>query len=145
MTIVSLCLLSMMLMTPQNQNQDPAEHVVVASPDRIIDVRPVTGIYSNFFNRFPEINGMEIFVVYADRSPYVIMQVARKRTGVPFVVKAKLERQDAPLPAVLDFDVPKDKGDWGHFHGYLDGRGLKGTFQGNQTTVDLPRKSSYWQ
>jgi hypothetical protein len=122
-----------------------SDEPVVVAVDKAIDTRPVTGVYTNLYHDRSGINGIEMLVLFADKTPYVVMQIAKQKTSVPFIMQARIIRQEAPALAILEFDVPKDKGQWGHFHGLLDGMNLKGTFDGSHVVVNLPRQRSYWQ
>jgi hypothetical protein len=117
----------------------------LASNHPIIDTRQVTGIYSNLFNNNGDIRGMEALILYAGSTPYVVLQIAQGATGIPFTMPATIERQKAPITATLEFTVPKEQGEWGKFHGTIDSKGLKGVFEGNHVSVELPRNKSYWQ
>jgi len=128
MRIVSVCLMAAFI-------------TMLPAMATVIDTR-ASGVYSNMHHEGLRTYGIEIFLMYADKIPFVLLQVADKVTSVPVLIRAKMS---SGVPRCLDFDVPKEFGLWGHFHGVFENQRLKGTFEGNQTTVDLPRQKSFWQ
>lgn len=101
----------------------------------------VTGLFSDMaYNRDGgDVIGIEVFITYSGKGYFVVYQSAEGEPTVPVVVPAKISGTS------ISFDVPADTDPRGSFTGTMNAHELVGAFSGNQTTVHLRRKASYWQ
>ena len=101
----------------------------------------LTGMFSDMrFNaEGGDVLGQEIFIVYSKHGYFAVLQSSEGEPGRPVVVPATLTGSS------VTFRVPADVDLRGEFRGVISQDGLIGTFSGNGQSVNLKRKSSYWQ
>lgn len=101
----------------------------------------VTGVFSDmrYNGEGGDVLGIEVFVTYSSHGYFVVYQSSEGEPSIPVVVPAHVSG------TAISFAVPAGTDPRGAFAGTINGQELTGTFSGNQETVHLRRKASYWQ
>ena len=101
----------------------------------------ITGIYSNMkYNKESgDVVGNEIFIVFSRNGYFAILQSSEGEPSKPVIVPVSVDGVS------IKFSVPLDMDPRGDFHGTICNGHLVGKFSGNNQSVNIKRRSSYWQ
>ena len=104
----------------------------------------ITGIYTNleYVKESGDVVGMEVIIVYSTDGTkgqhYALFQEAQGQPSSPVLTQVTVNKDE------IEFTIP-DKQTNRTFKGKISKKELVGKFRGNDETIHLKRKRSYWQ